>query len=401
MVEFFSSALLALALGGLIGLERERSGHPLMGVRSFALCGLVGFLATILPASEWTILVGLAGFLLLSGLIYHVKSEKKGMGHGITTVIMLPLTFLFGVLVGLNLRLEAAAVAIAVTFILLEKSYLHHAAKMVTREELTDLLVFAIIAFIAYPFIPTHPVVLWGIPLSLEYAWKVVTLMTAISFGSHLLIKYTKHQGAQAAAFLGATVSSLATLLIFSRKVRDAKHLMAVNHLVSVGTVAGSLLVLAVMSSRLFEKAFLPLSIMGAVFLAAYFTLGPRLHNEDAPLQHRIFSLAFIAKFALVFLAVGLLFNLPHSENTLWLSALLGGALSSTSVIASLGYLFAGGQVSMGAAVTAAVLSVIGSSFAKSVFTAMRYPGHLDAWTPAVLSMVSGALGLTLFSVMG
>jgi len=100
-------------------------------------------------------------------------------------------------------------------------------------------------------------------------------------------------------------------------------------------------------------------------------------------------------------LAVGLLFNLPHSENTLWLSALLGGALSSTSVIASLGYLFAGGQVSMGAAVTAAVLSVIGSSFAKSVFTAMRYPGHLDAWTPAVLSMVSGALGLTLFSVMG
>ena len=29
MAEFFFPALLALALGGLIGLERERSGHPL------------------------------------------------------------------------------------------------------------------------------------------------------------------------------------------------------------------------------------------------------------------------------------------------------------------------------------------------------------------------------------
>lgn len=401
MAEFFSSALLALALGGLIGLERERSGHPMMGVRSFALCGLMGFLVTILPGTEWTILAGFAGTLVLSALVYHLKSERKGVGYGITTVIMLPLTFLFGVLSGLNLQLEAAAVAIAVTFILLEKSYVHHAAKMVTKEELTDLLVFAIIAFIAYPFIPKAPVVLFGTSLSLEYAWKVVTLITAIAFGSHVLIKYTRQQGAEAAAFLGATLSSLATLLIFMPKIRDERRVFSLNHLVSVGTVAGSLLVLSIMSSGLFEKAFAPLAVMGAVFMAAYVVFGPRLRNEDAPLQQRVFSLAFIAKFTAIFLAVGLLINLPHTPETLWVSALLGGMLSSTSVIASLGYLYSGGQVGASAALTAAVLSVIGSSLAKSAVAFVHYPRNWDLWSPAVLGVLSGAIVMVAFSLIG
>jgi len=401
MVEFFSSALLALALGGLIGLERERSGHPMMGVRSFALCGLMGFLVTVLPGTEWTILAGFSGILLLSALVYDLKSEKKGVGHGITTVIMLPLTFLFGVLVGLDFRLEAAAVAIAVTFILLEKRYVHHAARMVTHEELTDMLVFAIIAFIAYPFIPSQPVVLWGTSVSLEYVWKVVTLITAISFGSHMLIKYTRRQGAEAAAFLGATVSSLATLLIFLPKIRDEKHALSLNHLVSVGTVAGSLFVLAATSSALFEKAFLPVGLMGAVFLAAYFVFGPRLRNQDAPLQQRVFSLAFITKFTLVFLAVGLLINLPHSPTTLWLSAALGGLLSSTSVIASVGYAYSAGHVGTASALTAAVLSVVASSVAKSAVTFARFPRHWDAWMPAVLGAASGAIALTTLNLLG
>lgn len=397
MAEFFSSALLALALGGLIGLERERSGHPLMGVRSFALCALFGFLATVLPASEWTILVALSGVLVLSAVVYHFKSERRGLGHGLTSVIMLPLTFLFGVLVGLDLRLEAAAAAIAVTFILLEKSYLHHVAKMVTKEELTDLLVFAIIAFLAYPFLPTEPLVVWGIPLSVQYAWKVVTLMAGISFTSHVLIKYTKNRGAEAAAFLGSMVSSLATVAVFLRKIKDEKHLLAVNHLASIGTIVGSLLLLAVVSQPLFEKALLPLSIMGAVFLAAYLRFGPRLHNHDAPLESHAFSLAFIAKFTVVFLAVGLLFNLPHSEQTLLLSSLAGGFLSSTSVIASVGYLHASGQVSASSAVSAAVLSVIASTVAKSLLTTLRYPRDIHLWMPAVLAAAAGAAGLAAF----
>lgn len=400
MAEFFSSALLALALGGLIGLERERSGHPLMGVRSFALCGLFGFLATVLPASEWTILVGFGGILALSALVYHLKSERKGLGHGITTVIMLPLTFLFGVLIGLDLRLEAAAVTIAVTFLLMEKTYLHHAASMVTREEMTDLLIFAVLAFIAYPFIPRQPIELFGAPLSLAYVWQVVTLVTAISFCSHVLVKFTKNKGAELAAFLGATVSSLATLALFSHKIKDEKRLRSVNLLVSVGTVASSLVVLAVVAPGLFGKALLPLGIMGLVFLGAYRTLGPRLQNRDAPVEAHAFSLSFIAKFTAVFVAVGLVFNLPHTGTGLLAYSFLGGLLSSTSVLASLGYLHLAGQVGTATAIQAAIASVIGSSLAKSALTAVKHPKHADVWAPAVLAALSGAVGWFLFQAV-
>ncbi|MBI5226653.1 MgtC/SapB family protein [Candidatus Micrarchaeota archaeon] len=401
MPEFFFPALLALALGGLIGLERERSGHPLMGVRSFALCGLLGFLATVLPVAEWAILIGFAGIFLLSALVYHLKSERRGLGHGITTIVMLPLTFLFGVLVGLNLRLEAAAVAIVVTFLLAEKSYLHHVAKMVTREELTDLLVFAVLAFIAHPFIPKTPVVILGSVLSLQYVWEVITLITAISFCSHVLLKFTKERGAEMAALLGAAVSSLATLALFSHKIKDEKHLLSVNLLVSAGTIAGSLVVLLIVAPGLFEKAFIPLSLMGVVFLGAYMTLGPRLRNKDAPVEAHAFSLAFIAKFTAVFVAVGLIFNLPHTGSGLLAYSFLGGLLSSTSVLASLGYLHLAGQVSTATAIQAAIASLIASSLAKSALTVAKYPRQVELWTPAVLAVLSGAIGWFLFQALG
>ncbi len=401
-MDFFINAFLAMAMGGLVGLERERYGQTLVGVRSFAFTSLFGMLCTAVPQAEWLVLAGFIGMLTISALVYHVKSEKKGFGQGITTIIMLPLTFMFGVLVGSGLALEAGVTAIVVTFLLVEKKDVHKFAIKVTQQEMIDLIIFAIVTFIAFPLIPEQPVSIFGTPVNLRYIWEVVAVVTVISFMAHVLIKYTKHRGAEYAAFLGAMISSLATLSLFSNKVKDEKHMLAVSELVSAGTVVGDVLLLAVVAMPLLLEIYPALALMAAGFLAMYLWFSPRLRNEDLPPQQKALSLGFILKFAAVFLAVGLLVNYsPSSAESTYLTSFIGGLLSSTSVAASLGYLFLGKQVSATVAATGIVLALVASTISKTVITSSKFPHNMDLWSPPVVAVATGTAGLMLIGAIG
>ncbi len=400
MAEFFTTAFLALALGGLIGLERERSGQKLLGVRTFAAVSLMGAISGFLADARWFVVLGFAGVLALCALLYRAKIKTR-RHHGMTTVLMLPLTYLFGVLVAAGFFLEAGVAAIAVTFLLVEKHSVHHVATTVSRDEIIDLLIFAIIAFIAYPFIPAKAVDVFGVPLDLAYTWAIVVVVTAISFLIHVLVKYTKHKGAEFAAFLGGMVASVPTITLFSRKIRDPRRLLAVNELVSAGTVTGDLVMLTVIAAGLLPAVAPAMLLMAAAFLATYKKFTPGLENQDVPLSKKPLSLAFIAKFTLVFSAITLLINaIPKTPETLYASAALAGLVSSTSVVAGVAYLFLQGQIGVNVSATAVVIAVIASTFLKTTLTAARYPHDVELWAPAVTAVAAGATGLVLIGAL-
>ena len=53
MTDFVFLALLSIAVGGLIGLERERGKkEPILGMRTFALVSFLGFLLSFFAGSE-------------------------------------------------------------------------------------------------------------------------------------------------------------------------------------------------------------------------------------------------------------------------------------------------------------------------------------------------------------
>ncbi|MFH0923092.1 MAG: MgtC/SapB family protein [Candidatus Micrarchaeota archaeon] len=98
LVDFVSKAILTLAIGGLIGLEREHA-KQIVGVRTFALTALLGFLLSF-QQSELFSAVGLAGMFAFSTLFYYFKAKHVPEGWGVTTPLMLPYSFLMGSLIG-------------------------------------------------------------------------------------------------------------------------------------------------------------------------------------------------------------------------------------------------------------------------------------------------------------
>lgn len=397
MPDFFISAFLSIALGGLIGLERERSGQKLLGLRSFAATSFLGTLASTLPDSYLFVLLGFAGILALSLLMYRAKTEHKLVGRGITTVLMLPLTYLFGVMVGAGLFLEAGASAVFVTFLLVEKSYVHRLATTVSKGEIVDLLTFAVLTFIIHPFIPSQPVAAFGTHINLQYMWAIVVLVTAISFLLHVLVKYTKHTGAQYAAFLGGMVASVPTLSLFTDKLKDPGRLLAANSLVSAGTVVGDVVLLGLISLNLLEFTLPLFALMAAGFVATYLQFTPKLDNQDVPLQKKPLSLKFIAKFAIVFFLIALVINhVASTPESLYASSLISGLVSSTSVVATIAYLFLQGQATPQTAATAISLSIIASTASKTLLTTAKFPKEIELWTPVVIAAITSAVGLVL-----
>jgi len=128
--------LLAIGMGGLIGLEREheeRKPRVIAGVRTFPLTSMSGVLFSFLSASIGSgfIEIGVIIFGGFSILLAYLKYEIKTIG--ITTPVALFITFLIGVFIQQNLILEAGFVTVVVTILLLTKERLHRIARDIGR----------------------------------------------------------------------------------------------------------------------------------------------------------------------------------------------------------------------------------------------------------------------------
>jgi uncharacterized membrane protein (DUF4010 family) len=365
-LEFAWKLILSLAIGGLIGLEREKKLHHIIGFRSFALTSFLGMLLTVITADATAVTIGLVGIFALSALYYYYKARHAGR-WGITTAIMLPATFVLGVLVGLGYYVEAALAAIAAVYLLVEKSEVHAIVEKVSKNEIVDLLLFAAIAFVIYPQLPSKPADFLGVPLSLQFLWLIVVLITGISFGAYVLLKYLGKKTASIAAFFGGMVSSLAVVAVMVGKTKHEKTTAAVISAASAGSLFSDSILLGIIALPLVLAVF---PIMAA-FLAAYLVLtvwySKKLRGKYIHLPHRPLSLKFIAEFSVAFISVFWLvqWTVLNAAPQLLLSSFAGGILSSTSVLAAIAFLYTQSQVTAQAAAANVFSALLGSLAAK------------------------------------
>ena len=131
-LTFVIHSILAIALGGLIGLEREHREDKKMviaGVRTFPLTSLSGVLFAYL--SNYTgIALTEVGIVIFGGfalILAYLKYETHTIG--ITTPVAFFITFLIGIMVELDFLVEAAFITVLVTALLLTKERLHKIAR--------------------------------------------------------------------------------------------------------------------------------------------------------------------------------------------------------------------------------------------------------------------------------
>ncbi|WP_238374189.1 MgtC/SapB family protein [Methanothermobacter thermautotrophicus] len=148
--------MIALAIGALVGIERERriKRTEFAGIRTFMLISLVGALSAYLSGKFFLAFpVAFLGIILLI-VVSYTASTREGGDIGVTGEVAALVTFLLGAMcVAYDYRL-AVMLSIIVTAILALKRYIHVAVRRISEREMIDTIKFLIIAFVILPLLP-------------------------------------------------------------------------------------------------------------------------------------------------------------------------------------------------------------------------------------------------------
>ena len=263
----------ALAIGLLIGAERERSHDKAIdqaiGIRTFALLAVIGTLSKEL--GDWVV-GGVLFFvaLLLVASYRRTNSEDPGT----TTETSALAAFLLGVLCYQDAAL-AAALAILMTALLLSKRRLHTFIRdVVTDVELADATKFLVVAFVVLPLLPNRALGPYGV-LNPERIWFIVVILTAISWAGYVAVRLLGPRRGLfatglASGFVSATAAT-ATLGRISRAPGRLSASVAGAQMASVATFLQLGFVMFVVSPKVAPHLVVAILLGSVTLLAASF----------------------------------------------------------------------------------------------------------------------------------
>ncbi len=280
MFETAKPFLLSLALGLVLGIERERafSGerrHLPFGARTFALIALLGTLAAHLGNSGVGIV--LAAFAASIPLAAYLRPRADGRHDpGTTTEVAAVTTFALGWLAHGEPQL-AAMIGVVVLAVLWLKPRIHAFAHQgLNDQEVKAALTFLVIALVVLPLLPDRAVDPWGIA-NPSRLWLLFVLIAGVGFAGYIAVRALgPTRGLATAGFFAGLVSSTAATLSLSRRARAqgefAGSFATGIVLANVASAAAQILIVALASAALVQDAAL---LLGApVIIGGLGTLG-------------------------------------------------------------------------------------------------------------------------------
>lgn len=228
--------VVALAIGLLMGLERERNPAAKAGLRTFALTALLGVLAAHLATTLgelWLIAVGLflVGAMMIAA---YLQSPPQDGDPGTTTVAALMLCYGLGVMVWHEEIQLAVMLGIVSTMLLYFKPELRGWSQRMSRHDLLSVLQFAVLALIILPLVPNRNYGPYG-ALNPYQIWWMVVLIAGVGLTGYAALRLVgQERGAVMLGLLGGLVSSTATTLAFSRHARTSRDMMPIAVIVIV-----------------------------------------------------------------------------------------------------------------------------------------------------------------------
>lgn len=222
--EIFLTLTIALGLGLLVGLQRERTEAEVTGIRTTTLITLFGAVAGLLSVSfgGWVLgaaFIGLAAALAM-GRATQIRLNESG--PGITTEISMLLMFGVGALLVPGPREAAVALGVVVAVLLYAKAQLHKLAHKLGDRDVRATLQFALITFVVLPVLPDTAYDPWGV-LNPRHIWLMVVLVVGLGLGGYAAYKlFGRDKGILLAGLLGGAISSTATAISVARRARES-----------------------------------------------------------------------------------------------------------------------------------------------------------------------------------
>jgi uncharacterized membrane protein (DUF4010 family) len=360
MVEIviFQQFFIALMLGALIGLERERSTYKqkrmmYAGIRTFPLIALFGALSAYFAQilSAWILIVNILIMGVLVIIVYFVTTDMHGKHFGATSEIAGLLTFFIGVLAYYNEIVFATVLAITITFILYLREPLHTFAQHLKRGELEDTLKFIVIAFVILPFLPNQGFGPYDI-FNPYVIWLMVVLISGISYVGYFFMKWFGEKGIELAGIFGGLVSSTAVTISFAARSKQIRSKKIIRPLLLGVVLANSIMFIRILVEvflihrPLFYALILPLSALFTLSLVFIFFLWKKDKHVkgkvDLKSPFRLWpALKFGAFFALV-LAVVKIADVYLSTKGVYVVSLISGFADVDAITLSLSHLAKG-----------------------------------------------------------
>lgn len=209
----------SLAIGLLLGLERQHNPTAKAGLCTCALVSLFGTVCGLLAQTTASAWIVAAGLLLTGAMIiaaYAGQTLPEGES-GTTTVIAVILCYTLGVMVWYDHTQHAVGLAIAATVLMHFKAELHGFSDRLAPGDVTSMLQFAVLSFIVLPLLPDRGYGPYQV-LNPYHVWLMMALISGVSLSGYLLLRFVGAERSLAMiGALGGLVSSTATTLVYAR----------------------------------------------------------------------------------------------------------------------------------------------------------------------------------------
>ncbi|MEK0448450.1 MAG: hypothetical protein RL088_718 [Verrucomicrobiota bacterium] len=210
----------ALALGLLVGIEREWANDRVAGIRTFALVTLSGALAALVAeVFGGLVIAGALVCLTVMIVIGNLASlRSKEADSGLTTEFAMLAMFFTGMLPMMGYTPVGVVVAGAVMVLLQWKKSLHSLVHRIGEDELRAIARLVLIGLVILPVLPNKAYGYFGVfnPFKI---WLMVVLIVGISLAAYLVSKFIgPNRGMLASGLLGGLISSTATTASLARQ---------------------------------------------------------------------------------------------------------------------------------------------------------------------------------------
>jgi uncharacterized membrane protein (DUF4010 family) len=398
--------LTALAIGLLIGLERERNPTAKAGLRTCAFVALAGALSAALAqslAAPEIVAAGFGAVILMMVAAYYPQQEKSQSGDpGTTTIAAVALCFLLGAMIVAGHMRLAVVLAILVTVLLYFKAELGGAARKLEGRDLVSILQFAVVAFVVLPLLPDRGFGPYG-ALNPRHIWLMVVLISGLSLAGYVALRIVgREHGALLLGLFGGLVSSTATTLAYARYARatDARIGLAGTVIVTANLVVlVRLSVIGAVVAQTIVQVLVPVLAAALVSGAFVFVLGR--WQEESPTELAMPAVANPTELRAA-LGFGLLYAVVlvlsawlrdvWGRNGVYAVAIASGLVDVDAIALGNLRLFQLGRLSAAEAVTAIVVAFAANGVVKLAI--VRVAGGTALFRrclPSVVATVAGA----------
>lgn len=219
----FLELAVALGLGLLVGLQRERMDSAIAGIRTFALITVLGAVAAQLGQvfGGWVVAVGL---LAVAGLVTAGNLSRLPQGKadpGQTTEFAAVLMYGIGAWVVVGSMTQAVVLGGVVALLLQLREPLHEFAGKIGEQDIKAIMQLVLIALVILPLLPDRAFGPYGV-LNPYQVWWMVVLIVGISLLGYVAYKlFGAKAGTVLAGILGGIISSTATTVSYARRTKE------------------------------------------------------------------------------------------------------------------------------------------------------------------------------------